>query len=119
MSTPPRKVTLEALQRGIELQTDAVHTLVLELPRLELRLPIDPRVAEHWDERFILTVVQGGSAKRIVKGVRDDHVPGDAYVDLVYDELIPGARYTLTVDPGKEGAPYHVFEDLAHDELFA
>jgi hypothetical protein len=113
-----REVTIRQLMQAIELSTGTTHQLRVIFPKLAVRLPIDPSKASSLDDRFILTIDNNGAKSQIVQTVRDDHIPGDAYVDLVFTRLWPDARYTLTVDPGAEGKPYNVFEDRPQAELF-
>jgi hypothetical protein len=114
-----REVTIRELMAGIQLETGTTHSLRLIFPALHLRLPIDPSLAEHWDDRFILTIDRKGTKTESVMTVKDDHVPGDAYVDLIFKRLMPDARYTLTVHPGGDEPPHAIFEDRAYDELFS
>lgn len=113
-----RDVKIRELLDGIELQTDEEHRLRVLYPKLFVRLPIDPANIESWDDRFILTMTRAGTKRDFVLTVKDDHTPGDAYVDLIFKHLMPDARYTLTIDPGADGPLYEVFTDRPHDELF-
>jgi len=89
--------------------------LVYTTPTLHIRLPIDPEEAASKDDRFTLTSADGTYEK--VLTVRDDAVEGDAFVDLVFDNLRQSAAYTLEVDPGAEGTPYALFEEVPYGEL--
>ena len=113
-----RDVTIGELLDAIQLETGVHHVLRVHFPKLRVRLPIDPAQAEHWDDRFILTTKYRGKTTTQVRTVKDDLVPGDAYVDLVFGQVLPGARYTLTVDPGGDAAPYVMFADRSHHEFF-
>lgn len=113
-----RDVTIRELMDSLQLETGVQHRLRAAFPRLHVRLPIDPRKAESMDDRYILTMDRGGAETDFVLTVKDDHVPRDAYVDLIYKRLLPDARYTLTVDPGAGAPRYAIFADRAHDELF-
>lgn len=113
-----REVTIRELMAGIQLETGTTHQLRLVFPKLHVRLPIDPSLAEHWDDRFILTMDRCGTKTESVMTVRDDHVPGDAHVDLIFAQLMPDASYGLAVHPGGDEAPQIIFEGRSYDELF-
>jgi hypothetical protein len=119
VETTVRELPVGDLSRSLPLETGKTHVLRVCFPKLHLRLPIDPRKSEHSDDRFILTVEGNGATTEFVQTVRDDRVPGDGYLDLIFGALRPGALYTLHVDPGVDEQTYVVFERRPHDELFA
>lgn len=82
--------------------------------RFHVRLAIDPNDARTNDDRFTLFA---GQSYRQVKTIRDDMVRGDRFVDLEFSALIAGLDYSLEVDPGREGSPYLVFENVRCAEL--
>jgi hypothetical protein len=82
---------------------------------LHVRLEIDPRQAEARDDVFRLIGDDGAYTQ--TKTIRDDQIPGDDYVDLKFDSLIRGLRYSLEVNPGAEGEPYLAFENLSWGQL--
>lgn len=111
-------LTIQELMRGVQLETGMLHRLRIRFPELRVRLPIDPRQAEHWDDRFVLTMVRDGAETQTVMTVMNDHLAGDACVDLVFKRLMPDARYTLVIESGEPATSCALFEDRAHDELF-
>lgn len=114
-----REVTTDELEAGIQLETGRKHVLVWVRHTLHIRLPIDPRKASSWDDRFTLIEhAADGMLRRQARSVKDDHVPGDAFVDLIYRGLRRGRSYSLEVDPGAEGDPYLLFEEIPFDELY-
>lgn len=112
-------VTLEDLGLGVAVSTDGVHRIRVLRPKLRVRLAIDPGDARSRDDRFTLRgfAADGSGRYEQIRTVRDDLVPGDASVDLVFDGLLPGLSYSLEVDPGADGDPYRVFEGLGWAKL--
>ena len=90
----------------------------LEKPKVSLyvRLGIDPNDAATKDDKFQLSSTDGGSYQQ-TKTVRDDLVKGDRCVDLIFTGIRPDLKYSLKIDPGKEGEPYFIFEDLPYREI--
>ncbi len=97
------------------LKSGKLTELVHPLPELYLRLPIDPSDAASKDDKFKLTSTDGKYEKTLT--VKDDQVPGDKYLDLVFRNLKMSQNYTLEIDPGKEGKPYKIFENVPFKDL--
>lgn len=89
--------------------------LVHATPVLHMRLLIDPAQAEHRDDTFTLKSSDGSYERKLT--VADDFVPGDEFVDLLFDGLKRSLKYTLEVDPGEQGEPHNLFEELSYQEL--
>jgi len=81
---------------------------------LYVRLDIDPKDVATHDDKIILT---GSDGYRCEKTVKDDQVPGDDYVDLLFTGLYEGERYTLQVLETPDGSPYSIFQDVPYEEL--
>lgn len=111
------RFTAHELIAGQTRGTGEVHEFRLLNITLKVRLSIDPNDTHSRDDRFILHAVKGSADNQIIKTIKDDQVPGDAAVDLVYEHLWRDHRYTLEVDPGAEGEPYNVFKDLPLQQL--
>ncbi len=86
-----------------------------DLTTLRVRLDIDPSLASSQDDAFRLFSSDGAWEQR--RTIVDDLVPGDAWVDLAFEGLDPARSYSLEVDPGADGPPYLVFEDVPRAEL--
>lgn len=97
------------------IRSGGTTELVHEIPSLYIRLPIDPSLAKSKDDKFTLTSSDGTYEK--VLTIKDDKVDGDEFVDLVFDNLKAKLKYSLEVDPGKEGSPYKLFEDVPYNDL--
>ena len=97
------------------LKTGGPVRLVFPTPQLRIRLAIDPQEAASQDDRFTLKATDGSYEKTLT--VKDDYLQGDAFLDLVFDNLKVNCRYTLEIDPGREGKPYTLFEDVPFMEL--
>lgn len=89
--------------------------LVHRVPVLHVRIPIDPAEAASQDDTFTLKSADG--SYNVQQTVKDDKVPGDAYVDLIFENLKASLKYTLEVNPGAQGSPYKVFEDIPYQDL--
>ena len=85
------------------------------IPILHVRLAIDPNEAASKDDKFKLYSDDGTYKKTMT--VKDDKVDGDNFVDLVFENLKVSKKYTLEVDPGAEGSPYKLFENVPYAEL--
>jgi hypothetical protein len=88
---------------------------VVQRGDVELVLDIDPREKKSLDDRFTLSSTDGSFSRTLT--VADDASPDNEQVELKFEGLDMQLRYTLEVDPGKEGSPYKVFEDRPFDEL--
>lgn len=109
---------MDELDSVFELKTNEQHTIVVPIKRLRVRLAIDPKRAESFDDRFILYETDPeGDRRKQLRTTKDDMVKGDEYVDLMYDHLRPDHKYTLMIDPGAEGAPYPLFEDVPYEDI--
>lgn len=82
-----------------------------------LRFGVDPAHADVIDDTFTITSSDGSYTK--TKKVSDDKIPGDAYLDLEYEDLDISLDYSLKVDPGAKGAPYYLFKDVPYTALTA
>jgi hypothetical protein len=89
--------------------------LVHPSPVIHVRMMIDPAEASSFDDTFTLKSSDGSYEKQLT--VADDIVPGDAFVDLIFDNLKSNLNYTLEVNPGAEGDAYKVFEDVPFKEI--
>lgn len=113
------RFTVHDLVVGVTRMTEEVHELRVLVLKVRVRLAINPNDTASRDDQFILHAVRGSSEQKIIKTIKDDQVPGDNSVDLVYEHLWRDHRYTLEVDPGAEGEPYQVFKDVPLSQLIA
>jgi hypothetical protein len=98
-----------------EFSSGEPYRLIHRIPTLQIRLAIDPADATSADDKFTLKSTDGTYQK--VMTVKDDSIPGDEFTDLVFENLKTTLNYTLEVDPGKEGSPYKVFENVPFQDL--
>jgi hypothetical protein len=82
-----------------------------------VRLHINPSSPESNDDTFILFT--DDESQKITRTVKDDKVPGDAFLDLFFSGIRKDKKYSLVVDPGKEGARYFVFENVEGNVLLS
>lgn len=119
MADEVRYCTWSELREGITLSTGKRHVLKVVPLCVKVRIHIDPDDAHSLDDKFTLTGFDsaGSPVDEQVQTVKDDQVPGDSFVDLIYVPIEPNLRYSLEVDPGKEGRPYLLFERIPGEEL--
>ncbi len=98
-----------------EIKTGETSTLVYTTPTIHIRLFIDPAEASTDDDKYKLFASNDNYSKTLT--VKDDKIEGDKFIDLVFDELKSKWNYTLEIDPGAEGKPYKVFEDVPFKDL--
>ena len=82
---------------------------------ITIRIDIDPKDEENKNDHFVLKSTDG--SYRIEKTVKDDLVPGDAYVDLHFSGLKRKKRYTLEIFAAADAQSYTVFQNVPYDEL--
>jgi hypothetical protein len=100
---------------SFKIKSGVTTVLTHTIPILNVRIGINPALAESEDDTFTLSSSDGKYKKTLT--IKDDKVAGDEFVDLVFENLKISASYTLEVNPGKEGSPYNVFEDIPFQEL--
>lgn len=111
-----------AVDRGVEaaagpegeagFRAAAGGRLRLQLGRvLEVRLQLDPANPTTDDDRY--TLFETGARERWSRTLTpaDDAVRGDRWLTLRFGGVVDGARYSLEIDPGADGAPYLIVED--------
>jgi hypothetical protein len=100
---------------SVESKSGATTEVTHSVPKLYLRLAIDPAQPDSQDDKFTLKSTDGQYTKTLT--VKDDLVQGDQFTDLVFDNLKMSQNYTLEVDPGAEGSPFKLFEDVPLQEI--
>ncbi len=88
-------------------------SVVHQMPELHVRLGIDPADPKHKDDTFTLSSGSGDYKKTLT--VKDDTVPADEFVDLVFDHLKVSEKYTLEISSG--GTTEKLFENVPFQEL--
>ncbi len=109
---------LNEIDQGLQLGTNRRHDVVTKEHILHVRIPVDPRKAEGWDDRFILVEDRAGEKFQQIKTPKDDLISGDRFVDLNYFNLKPDCSYSLIIDPGND-EPYYFFKDKKYGEFFS
>ena len=84
---------------------------------LRIRVEADTAAAETFDDLFRLYSTEPEKSYDVTLTVKDDMTPGDKSIDLEFTGLNPDLNYTLEIDPGKEGASFHLFENVPYAEL--
>jgi len=83
--------------------------------RYRIVVHVNPDLPEAADDKFVLSTADGAWSQ--TKTIRDDKLPGNATLELEYRDLPPGQTFTLTVDPGAQGGPYPLFQNVRFDDL--
>ena len=81
------------------------------------RLEIDPESEEAQDDKFTLFSTDEGKTYSKTLTVKDDKVPNNEVTDLEFTGLNPSLNYSLEIDPGDEGDPYLLIDNVPFKEL--
>jgi hypothetical protein len=101
----------------VALETGKEHKLETALgPSYWLHLPINRRDAEAADDTFTLRSKDG--KYKVERTVRDNHRHGGLGLLLEFPDLRRGLVYKLVHDPGEDGEPNVLFEDMSLDAIF-
>ena len=89
-----------------------VNSSIMEIlnPIFEITLEIDPNNPESNDDKYTL-FSQDGKYRQTLSSV-DDRKKDDKFTTLHFSGIIDGLKYNLQVNPGKEGKPYFMFQDM-------
>lgn len=100
--------------RRKKIEVNAIEAL----PQLTIRLDINPTITSNMDDKLILYGgdFQGYSYKQI-KSVKDDSIPDDTYVDLVFTGLKKDLLYWLVHDCSNAGTRYFMYRALSYNQL--
>ncbi len=88
-------------------------SVVHRMPVLHVRLGISPADPNHKDDKFTLSSASGEYKKTLT--VKDDTVPADEFIDLIFDHLKHSDIYTLEITTG--GTTEKLFENVPYQEL--
>ncbi len=69
------------------------------------------------DDKVTLYSTDGDRAYERTLSIMDDHNPGNGYLDLVFDGLLPNMNYSCLYAPGQDGEEHHIFKDVPLAEL--
>jgi hypothetical protein len=91
---------------------DRLHLNVTKEPpeTIRLRLAADKDNPASMDDKFRLFST-GGEGYDKTLSVRDDMVPNDGYLDLLYEGVNSSLYYSMEVIPGNNGEKYFIFEN--------
>jgi len=102
------------LQAPVAALEAASHQQSLEEAEVHVRLPLGPGTGAHLSDKFTLVSEDGSYSQ--TRTVKDDRVPGDDFLDLVFTGVNPRGRYSLrATQPGKQ--PYTIFDRVAYARL--
>jgi len=111
-----REVKLE-FEGVVRSKASVKCEIPLNASQFKIRLHINPASPETSDDMYVLFSTDEQQTYYQTKTVKDDKMPGDDYLDLVFTGIEDRLKYTLVVDPGQEGDPYHVFTDVEGSKL--
>src|SRR5437660_11413568 len=80
-----------------------------------IRLDIGPADAAHEEDWFSLRSTDGTYQQH--RKVKDDHTPGDKFVDLLFEGLDPTLSYSLEIDDRRSKQKHFLFENVPYAEL--
>ncbi|MFC1705250.1 hypothetical protein ACFL59_00325 [Planctomycetota bacterium] len=103
--------------KAFRCRTGKPYKFAFEICTFDAELEIDPDDKTAADDVYTLSSTDDQKTYCQKKTIRDDKVPGDGSLTLTYTDLNPDLSYSLLVDPGAEGDPYHLFEDVPYDKL--
>lgn len=84
---------------------------------LRIRLDIDPDETAAADDEFTLLGVGNDESYEQTLTVKDDYLPFNDILDLVFTGLREDLIYSLEINPGKEGNPYYIFQNVPFKDL--
>ncbi|MFC1705801.1 hypothetical protein ACFL59_03150 [Planctomycetota bacterium] len=116
---PEGETAVEATDRFkiFGVHTGETYEFAFETCALEAELEIDPDDEKAGDDVYTLFSTDADKTYSQHKTIRDDTIPDDGMLTLRYTDLNPELRYTLLVDLGDDGEPYHLFEEVSYEEL--
>jgi hypothetical protein len=114
-----QSLTRAAAREGITLETPGMYILRAGRAEVLVHLQIDPADPRTEDDRYTLFASTDRALYATTLTPKDDTEPGDHLITLRFGELPedPALCYSLEVDPGADGEPYLVFEELPYTDL--
>ncbi|MBN1760997.1 MAG: hypothetical protein JW863_21900 [Chitinispirillaceae bacterium] len=99
----------------VPVKCGQTKNITVKLPgEFEVSFAIDPTSAECQDDKFILYSTDEENSYYQEKTPKDNVSKEAGETKIRFTGLKKSLSYSLGVDPGKEGEPYLVFEDLAY-----
>lgn len=111
-----RSITVDVpLTEPIPFKGEESLKIIVRLPgTFEVTFAIDPNSAEAQDDKFILYSTDDDNTYYQEKTPKDNISKDKSDTVIRFTGLKKDLNYSLGVDPGKEGDPYLVFEDLPY-----
>jgi hypothetical protein len=69
------------------------------------------------DDIYTLFSIDPNWSYKQSKTLKADKTKGESSLKLVFTDIAPSLDYSLRVDPGIEGYPYYLFEDVPYQKL--
>lgn len=99
----------------IDHETTETEELEPEFKNATIRLAINPANNLFGSDKFILSSTDGSIS--ITKTVADDLIPGDDYLDLLFENLDTSLNYKLEQIDGSSGDSYTYFKSFSYGAL--
>jgi hypothetical protein len=84
---------------------------------LIIDIQLDPEDLEVQDDTFTLFSTDEHKSYMRVQTVKNDQIPADDFVTLLFVGLNPNLSYTLQVDPGSDIPSYNLFADVKYSKI--
>jgi hypothetical protein len=94
-------------------------TLTVFPNQLVVELEIDPDDQASHDDKYTLYCHNDESTYKKTLTVKDDKIEGDEFISLKFENIKSNNNYSLEINPGSDGEPYLLFEDIPLDTLLA
>lgn len=102
-----------------KIKTGQLNIVSVALNTILIELEIDPEELSSQDDKYILFCSDDKSIYNKTLTVKNDQIPGDKFLTLIFSKLVSGHSYSLEIDPGAEGEPYYLFENVPLEDLLS
>jgi len=109
------EIVYDNFENGITLSTGKSY--LIKVVGVQIDLEIDPHNPESGDDKFTLYSTDNNKTYSCEKNINDDMIPGDNKVSLIFYALPKDLSYSLEINPGANGRPYNLFENISYEQL--
>lgn len=99
------------------MKSGKINILTVFPNNILVDLEIDPEDQASHDDKYTLFCHNDESIYKKSLTVKDDRIEGDEFISLKFENVKSNHNYSLKIDPGDEGEPYLLFEDVPLDTL--
>lgn len=101
------------------IKSGQMNVIVVTFNTILVELEIDSEEVSSQDDKYTLFCSDDKSIFNNTLTVKDDHVLGDEFLTLKFTKLVSGHSYSLEIDPGAEGEPYYLMENVSLEDLLS